>query len=62
MPAEHIVPPTVAESSFEVAPLIIDYKNRLSEIGKKLSSDLKALTAEILKPLKWEAVEFEEYF
>ena len=62
MPAEHIIPPTVPESNYEVAPLIMDYKNRLHEIGKKLSPDLKAITVEILKPLRWDTVELEEYF
>ena len=61
IPIEHTIPPTETELGYDVALLILDYKNKMSEIGKKLSSDLKNITSEILTPLRWELVNFDEY-
>ena len=44
-----------------MAPLINDYSSKLLEVGKRLSSELKSVTLDILEPLRWEGVNFDEY-
>jgi hypothetical protein len=61
MPVEHIISPSETELNYDVAPLIQDYKNKLKEISQKLSSDLKNVTLDMLEPLRWDTVNFDEY-
>ena len=59
MPVEHIIPPSETEMNYDVAPLIHDYRNKLRDIGQKLSSDLKNVTLDILEPLRWDTINFD---
>jgi hypothetical protein len=59
MPVEHIIPPSETEMNYDVAPLINDYRNKLKDIGQKLSKDLKTVTLDILEPLRWDSVNFD---